>query len=231
MESDSWSRFSSNSRRHQSTHQSRFDMYLGFEDMEGEEDESRAEFVCPFCIEEFDMVSLCCHINEEHPVEAKNGVCPVCTARVGMDLVGHITMQHGNFFKISFYPRLMRPIYFTRVRRGSSGSHSTLSFLRKELRDGNLQSLLGGPSYMVAPPNAAPDPLLSSFITNLPVPDMSKDVQPEISDEGDVVNMPSHEKEIERIEPALSEKDQEERSRRCEFAQGLLLSTIFDDIL
>ena len=29
-------------------------------------------------------------------------VCPVCGKRVGMDLVGHITMQHGNFLKISF---------------------------------------------------------------------------------------------------------------------------------
>ncbi|KAJ6798628.1 protein DEHYDRATION-INDUCED 19-like protein 2-like [Iris pallida] len=119
-----------------------------------------------------------------------------------------------------------------KLRRGSSGSHSTLSFLRRELHDGNLQSLLGGSSYMVAPSSAAPDPLLSSFITNLPVPDMLKDVQPEILDEGDAVNGASHEKEIEcSIKPALSEKDQEERARRSEFAQELVLSTIFEDIL
>lgn len=29
-------------------------------------------------------------------------VCPVCAARVGLDLVGHLTTQHGSFFKISF---------------------------------------------------------------------------------------------------------------------------------
>ncbi|KAJ6816548.1 protein DEHYDRATION-INDUCED 19-like protein 2-like [Iris pallida] len=116
-----------------------------------------------------------------------------------------------------------------RVRRGSSGSQSTLSLLRKELRDGNLQSLLGGSSYMVAPSNAAPDPLLSSFITNLPVPEMSNDVQPENFDKRDAVNTGLHEKAKESLEPALSEKDKEERTRRCEFVQGLVLSTVFDD--
>lgn len=49
------------------------------------------------------------------------------------------------------------------------GSYSTLSLLRKELRDGNLQSLFGGSSCIVSSSNAAADPLLSSFI--LPVAD------------------------------------------------------------
>lgn len=52
-------------------------------------------------------------------------------------------------------------------RRG--GSHSTLSLLRKELREGNLQSLFGGSSRIVSSTNVAPDPLLSSFI--LPMAD------------------------------------------------------------
>ena len=44
------------------------------EENEGDED-LKAEFLCPFCAEDFDVVGLCCHIDEEHPVEAKNGVC------------------------------------------------------------------------------------------------------------------------------------------------------------
>jgi len=50
-------------------------LYLGggYEDLEGEDD-LKAEFICPFCAEDFDIVGLCCHIDEEHPVEAKNGV-------------------------------------------------------------------------------------------------------------------------------------------------------------
>ncbi|URD79875.1 hypothetical protein MUK42_02346 [Musa troglodytarum] len=78
------------------------DLYLGFEELDGGEDDPRAEFPCPFCSEDFDIVGLCCHIDDEHPVEAKNGVCPVCAASIGLDLVGHLTTQHGNFFKISF---------------------------------------------------------------------------------------------------------------------------------
>lgn len=48
------------------------DVYHG-EEYEGEE-EQKSEFLCPFCSEDFDVVGLCCHIDEEHPVEAKNGV-------------------------------------------------------------------------------------------------------------------------------------------------------------
>lgn len=46
---------------------------MGFEEFDGDED-IREEFHCPFCSEYFDIVGLCCHIDDEHPVEAKNGV-------------------------------------------------------------------------------------------------------------------------------------------------------------
>jgi hypothetical protein len=49
------------------------DMFMGFEEIDGDDD-IREEFPCPFCTEFFDIVGLCCHIDEEHPVEAKNGV-------------------------------------------------------------------------------------------------------------------------------------------------------------
>ena len=51
------------------------DLYIGggYEDLEGEDD-LKSEFICPFCAEVFDIVGLCCHIDEEHPVEVKNGV-------------------------------------------------------------------------------------------------------------------------------------------------------------
>jgi len=38
-------------------------------------DDLKEEFLCPFCSEYFDIVGLCCHIDEDHPLEAKNGVC------------------------------------------------------------------------------------------------------------------------------------------------------------
>ncbi|KAE9618940.1 putative drought induced 19 type, zinc-binding protein [Lupinus albus] len=98
MEGDSsWSA----PRRFSSALQSRSDMFMGFDENEGDDD-VREEFLCPFCSEYFDIVGLCCHIDEEHPMEAKNGLCPVCASRVGVDMVEHITLQHGSIFKISF---------------------------------------------------------------------------------------------------------------------------------
>lgn len=49
------------------------DMFMGFEDIEVDDD-IREEFPCPFCTGYFDVVGLCCHIDDEHHVEAKNGV-------------------------------------------------------------------------------------------------------------------------------------------------------------
>lgn len=49
-------------------------MFMGFEEIDGDDD-IREEFPCPFCSEYFDIVGLCCHIDDEHPVEARNGVC------------------------------------------------------------------------------------------------------------------------------------------------------------
>lgn len=219
MDGDSWSaRLSSASKRYQSTLQSRSDMFMGFEEIDADDD-IREEFPCPFCSEYFDIVGLCCHIDEEHPVEAKNGVCPVCAMRVGVDMVAHITLQHGNIFKMQ------------RKRKSRKGaSHSTtLSLLRKELREGNLQSLFGGSSCIVSSSNVAADPLLSSFI--LPMADDFVSVQPPFSTETRLTKKSSAEKVSERHvqSPPLSVKDKEEKAKKCEFVHGLLLSTILGD--
>ncbi|KAE8010294.1 hypothetical protein FH972_006677 [Carpinus fangiana] len=193
-------------------------MFMGFEELDGDDD-IREEFPCPFCSEYYDIVGLCCHIDEEHPVEAKNGVCPVCAMRVGVDMVAHITLQHGNIFKMQ------------RKRKSrKSGAHSTLSLLRKELREGNFQSLFGGSSCIVSSSNAAPDPLLSSFI--LPMADDFVSGQPPFSTETSSIKKISEEKVSERNVQSspLSIKDQEEKAKRCEFVHGLLLSILDDNL-
>ncbi|XP_058190852.1 protein DEHYDRATION-INDUCED 19 homolog 3-like [Rhododendron vialii] len=218
MDSDSWNaRLSSVSKHYQSVLQSRPDMFMDFEEFEGDDD-IREEFPCPFCSEYFDILGLCCHIDDEHSVDARNGVCPVCAMRVGVDMVAHITLQHGNIFKMQ------------RKRKSrKGGSLSTLSLLRRELRDGNLQSLFGGSSCIVTSTNAAPDPLLSSFI--LPMADES--IMPHSASETVSVKKSTNENVSERIvqSPPLSIKDQKEKAKRSEFVQGLLLSTILDDNL
>ncbi|XP_012476533.1 protein DEHYDRATION-INDUCED 19 homolog 3 [Gossypium raimondii] len=220
MDADTWSvRLSSASKRYQSSLESRSNMLMGFEEID-EEDDIREEFPCPFCSEYFDIVGLCCHIDDEHPVEAKNGVCPVCALRVGVDMVAHLTLQHGNIFKMQ------------RKRKSrKGGSHSTLSLLKKELREGNLQTLLGSSSCIVSSSNSAPDPLLSLFF--LPMIDDFVSDQPPFPTETSRNNKSSDVNKSERTiqSSPLSVKDQEEKAKRCECVQGLLLSTIVDDIL
>ncbi|KAJ0244380.1 Protein DEHYDRATION-INDUCED 19 4 [Hirschfeldia incana] len=198
--------------------QSRSDLYIGggYEDLEGE-DESKSEFICPFCADVFDIVGLCCHIDEQHPVEAKNGVCPVCTKRVGLDIVGHITTQHANLFKVQRRRRL---------RKGGYGS--AYLALKKELREANLQSLLGGSSRFTSPTNIESDPLLSSFMFNSPSVNESAS---KIATQGTSAAKLSQQKESlkrEIQEAPLSGEDQE-KAKKSEFVRGLLLSTILGD--
>jgi len=192
-------------------------MFMGFEDVEMDDD-MREEFPCPFCTGYFDIVGLCCHIDDAHHLVSKNGVCPVCAVRVGVDMVAHITLQHGNIFKMQ---------QKRKSRKGSS--ISTLSLLRRELREGNLQSLFGGSSYLGLSANAVPDPLLSSFI--LPIGDDSVSTQSNLSAESVAVPKSIGDKASERKprSPPMSTEDKEERSKRSEFVQGMLLSTILDD--
>ncbi|XP_022741567.1 protein DEHYDRATION-INDUCED 19 homolog 4-like isoform X1 [Durio zibethinus] len=225
MESNPWSfRFSNSSSSSSSRrHQTRSDLFLGggYEEVDGDVD-FKAEFLCPFCAEDFDIVGLCCHIDEEHPVEAKNGVCPVCAKRVGVDIVSHITMQHGNFLKVQRKRRL---------RKG--GSNLTFSMLRKELREGNLQALLGGSSCIVSSSNVEPDPLLSSFMFNPPTADEPLSLQPLCIAEANAIQESTNKEFLERKpqQSQLSDKEHEEKARRCGFVQGLLMSTILGDNL
>ncbi|RVW39959.1 Protein dehydration-induced 19-like 7 [Vitis vinifera] len=278
MDSDFAARFSILSKRFQS----RSDLYLerGGEEFDGDE-ECLPEFLCPFCAEDFDVVGLCCHIDEEHPVEAKNGVrgleldCRLyvqfvrkewgwillailqCNMEISLKYPFSLELPLSHVLDREwFVPSKLSPVpcnfmalicmitmmlYYSltndyvqrrrRFRRG--GSNSTFSILRKELRDGNLQSIFGGSSRIVSSSNSEPDPLLSSFMYNAPVVVEPVVVQPDSSAEASVVKESSDEGFSERNiqKPQLSDKEQEEKARRCEFVQGLLLSTILEDSL
>ena len=49
------------------------DLCIDFEEIE-EDDELKTEYPCPYCSEDFDLLGLCCHIDEEHHLEAGHGV-------------------------------------------------------------------------------------------------------------------------------------------------------------
>lgn len=56
---------------------------LGIDDFEVE-DEVRPDFPCPYCYEDFDIVSLCSHLEDEHSCESK------VTVRVSLHIYPHI---------------------------------------------------------------------------------------------------------------------------------------------
>lgn len=89
--------------------------------------------------------------------------------------------------------------YVQRKRRyRKSGSNLTFSMLKKELRDGNLQSLLRASQSLVSSSNAEPDPLLSSFMYNRPVLDEPASVKPHLSLEASSIKDSSLEDSSER---------------------------------
>ncbi|KAL3634636.1 hypothetical protein CASFOL_021690 [Castilleja foliolosa] len=196
MDSDPWARMHTYARRYQS----RSEVFRG-EECDGEE-ELRPEFLCPFCAEEFDVVGLCCHIDEEHSNEASNEMCPVCAKKRRR-----------------------------RLRRG--GSNFSFSMLKKELGEGKFQSLLGGSSFPVSSTNDKPDPLLTTFMHNPPAIDEPSSDQLLSTIEAcsmaqTTVKGPNN-GAVEQQK--MSDEDQKERARKCEFVHGLLLSTFLDDNL
>ncbi|MQL89339.1 hypothetical protein Taro_021920 [Colocasia esculenta] len=249
MEVEPWDRFAAASGREPNSLRSRFaaDPYMGFEEVDGGgEDEYRGEFTCPFCSEDFDIVDLSPHIEGEHPVDFRNGVpdlpphvvwflvdekgsdrvlicrevCPICEDRIGMDMEKHwkLSVLRGIIHVEYLDFPLLQP-------HENSGSHYMLSLLKKEVQERHREYILGGSSHTV-PANAALEPLLSSFVSNFAIVDPVKDNQPQTSDEGSAVSNILDSQSAESIEPPVSEKDHEEKTRRSQFVQELMLSTI-----
>uniref|UniRef100_A0A0D9Y082 Drought induced 19 protein type zinc-binding domain-containing protein n=1 Tax=Leersia perrieri TaxID=77586 RepID=A0A0D9Y082_9ORYZ len=218
MDMEAWERLTADSRLQDALIMLEAAEGSGDEDDEEEESGACAEVPCPFCDEEFDGFGLCCHIQEEHQEENRAGVCPICYDGVGMDLVGHITSQHPSLFKGKW-----------KSRRASHASHSsTRATLKKDAR----QSLYHyGGSLRAASHNTEPDPLLSSFVGNFTGIDLPKDVQQELSDGTDKKCDSLEQKPVESDDEPLLPEVKEERTRRSQFVQGLVLSLMFDDIL
>ncbi|XP_004293855.1 PREDICTED: protein DEHYDRATION-INDUCED 19-like isoform 2 [Fragaria vesca subsp. vesca] len=105
---------------HQSSHLDR----LSMDDFEVE-DEVRPDFPCPYCYEDFDIASLCAHLEDEHTCESRVTVCPICSIKVTRDMLSHITLQHGHLFKLQRRRRL---------RRVAIPNSQALSLLGRDLR-------------------------------------------------------------------------------------------------
>ncbi|XP_054776654.1 protein DEHYDRATION-INDUCED 19-like [Prosopis cineraria] len=215
-----------NQNQNQSSHLDR----LGIDDFDVE-DEVRPYFSCPYCYDDFDIASLCSHLEDEHSCETRVAICPICSVKVARDMLSHITLQHGHLFKLQRRHRL---------RKVAIPNSQALSLLGRDLREAHLQLLLGGSEggYRSSSSNvssAATDPFLSSLILNFPaseVEDISKSVLPSTEDSSAKNMAPAHIWKSS-FDPSLSTEEREKRMRqaagRSGFVQDLFLSTLLSD--
>ncbi|KAK7246465.1 hypothetical protein RIF29_41333 [Crotalaria pallida] len=224
MDSDFWtSRVAAAKRQfvlrhhHQTSHSDR----LGMEDFDVEDD-GRLDLPCPYCYEDFDIVSLCSHLEDQHSCESKVMICPICTVKVSHDMLNHITLQHGRLFKISFLL----------LRRVAIPNSQALSLLGRDLREAHLQVLLGGGyrTNNASVPNVVTDPFLSSLILNFPSEEtISKSEVTNAEDSSAKKIAPVHIWKSS-FDPSLSIEEREKRMKqaagRSGFMQDLFLSTM-----
>ncbi|KAF8409199.1 hypothetical protein HHK36_005273 [Tetracentron sinense] len=238
MDSDLWTSRLAAAKRHftlQHHQNSQLDR-MNIDEFEVEE-EARPDFPCPYCYEDYDIASLCSHLEDEHLFESKVAVCPICSVKVARDMLNHITLQHGHLFKISFpyFDHLQRR---RRLRRVAIPNSQALSLLGRDLREAHLQVLLGGGGYRSSnanASNAANDPFLSSLVLNFPASEAEEISKSVVSTTEDisVKNVTSTQTWKPSFDSSLSYEEREEKMRqatvRAGFVQDLLLTTLFGD--
>ncbi|XP_008798249.2 protein DEHYDRATION-INDUCED 19-like [Phoenix dactylifera] len=201
---------------------------LGIDDVEMEE-EVRLDFPCPYCYEDHDITSLCSHLEDEHAFESKAAVCPICSVKVARDMLNHITIQHGHFFKLQRRRRL---------RRFAIPSSQTLSMLGRDLREAHMQLLLGNGAYRSSnnsASNTSADSFLSSFVLNFPPSETEETSKSSISSANDACIKQATPLQTWKssLDLSLSHEEREQKLKqatvRATFVQDLLLSALFGD--
>ncbi|XP_044946876.1 protein DEHYDRATION-INDUCED 19 homolog 2-like isoform X2 [Hordeum vulgare subsp. vulgare] len=161
--------------------------------------------------------------DEERGAEEDELECPFCGEEFdGVGLCLHIDDEHRAQTKAGGR---------WRNQRVSSESHSSMySALKKDAA--HIQHRYGGSSRATSL-NTVPDPLLSSFVGSFIDDDVDspKDAQEEFLEKVIEKSDVSEQKAEESAEEPLLPEVKEERTRRSQFMQGLVLSLMFDDIL
>ncbi|XP_026423577.1 protein DEHYDRATION-INDUCED 19-like isoform X1 [Papaver somniferum] len=195
------------------------------------EEESRPDFPCPYCFEDYDIASLCSHLEDEHPFESKVTVCPICSVKVTKDMLNHIMLQHGHLLKLQRRRRL---------RRVGIPNSQTLSLLGRDLREAHLQVLLGGGGYSRssssdASSNAVTDSFLSSLVMNFSASDAEEISNSLVSnmEDASAKNVTPISSWKPSLDSSLSYEERQQKMRqvtaRAGFVQDLILSTLFSD--
>ncbi|KAJ0597752.1 putative drought induced 19 type, zinc-binding protein [Helianthus annuus] len=196
--------------------------YIDLEDSEDEEEESNLEMVCPYCSEGFDALGLCVHLEDQHPLEIKLGVCPLCASNLGKNMISHLIIQHQGVLK-----------GLCKRKLHDDDSFSIVSLLRKKLQE-HSRTRQKESASVTSSTNSATDPLLFSFVNNSP-----QSLEPQVDSSAES----SSSKILSKYELSesnsdggiptgfLSSKDHQEKALKSDFMQTMLLSTIFTDNL
>ncbi|XP_051141922.1 protein DEHYDRATION-INDUCED 19-like [Andrographis paniculata] len=176
-------------------------------------EEKSEELACPFCLEDFDVLGFCCHIDADHRMEVKPGICPLCMSKLGINMASHMITQHESVLKA-----------LCNKKHSSTRSRSAIILLRKELQEKHLQHIKESPSSGSSA-DAVADSMFLSFVNN---PRPSFRSQTIKTTETGSTETSSKFDNSERIPPSLSTDKTDERSR-CDFVQGLLMSAMLND--
>ncbi|KAK9936418.1 hypothetical protein M0R45_013261 [Rubus argutus] len=183
---------------HQSSHLDR----LSIDDFEVEDD-VRPDFPCPYCYEDFDIASLCSHLEDDHSCESRVTVCPICSVKVTRDMLSHITLQHGHLSLAET----------SQVLLGSGGYRSDNANVSNAATDPFLSSLI------LNFPASGADEISKSVVTTA-------------EDTPAKNTAPSHIWKSS-YDPSLSHEEREKRIQqatgRAGFVQDLFLATMLSD--
>ncbi|KAJ1391896.1 Protein dehydration-induced 19, C-terminal [Sesbania bispinosa] len=166
------------------------------------DNDGRYDFRCPFCDFEIEVPVLCSNLEEEHCSALKNVVCPVCEENLGKDAITQFTHSSSR-------------TWAWKSEKSSIWSGSAM-LGKKLVARGNKQELI-------------PDPLLSPFICNVPIPNPNNNHPDEKSSSSNKdIDFHNAERSATDAPDVGVVQDQQERRLRAEFVQELVLSTIFE---
>ncbi|KVI01018.1 Drought induced 19/ RING finger protein 114 [Cynara cardunculus var. scolymus] len=186
---------------HQSSHLDR----LNVDDFEVE-DEIRPDFPCPYCYEDFDIGSLCSHLEDEHSCESKATVKYLQRRR----RLRRVAVPNSQ--ALSLLGRDLREAHLQVLLGGGGGGSGGY-------RPSNITSSAVASS-------AVSDPFLSSLVLNFPgseAEEISKSIASNVEESSVKSATPQH---IWKSSSEEREKRMRQATGRAVFLQDVLVSTL-----
>ncbi|KAH7435626.1 hypothetical protein KP509_06G072400 [Ceratopteris richardii] len=218
MDSELWASLLSATKRRLALHPYRLDRILSHDDSDIH-DNIQIEFPCPFCGGEFDIGSLCFHIEEEHCFESKAVVCPVCSIKVKNDLVGHIAIQHGHLLKMQH----------RRFRMAVTSVGSALSSIAKERGMMTVEVHPNGNNLwsLSSSSQNGSDPLVNILFGLPPTENVETDKPPGSGSDKECIMHQTDSVTAISTSEVESKEHLKEALLRATFVQQLVLSSVF----